>query len=93
MRFLRFSDFLTVFEIFEIFGFFMDFFGLGLLKVTKVTNGHQKMPKMGQNSIITSFFAQRSKKASAEGLIPLQELEVGPRSGPYLPVISTEILD
>ena len=39
---------------------------------------------MGQNSIIS----QRAKKASAEGQRPLQELEVGPRSGPYLLVIS-----
>ena len=30
------------------------------------------------------FFAQRAKKASAEGPSPPQELEVGPRSGPYL---------
>ena len=55
-----------------------------LLKVTKVTTGHQKLPKMGQNSIISSFFARRAKKASAEGRSPPQELEVGPRSGPYL---------
>ena len=39
---------------------------------------------MGQNSIISSFFARRAKKASAEGRSPPQELEVGPRSGPYL---------
>ena len=55
-----------------------------LLKITKVTTGHQKLPKMGQNRIITSFFAQRAKKASAEGQSPPQELEVGPRSWPYL---------
>ena len=42
------------------------------------------MPKMGQNSIISSFFAQRAKKAWAKGRSPPQELEVGPRSGPYL---------
>ena len=39
---------------------------------------------MGQNCKITSFSAQRTKKASAEGQSPPQELEVGPRSGPYL---------
>ena len=55
-----------------------------LLKVTKVTTGHQKLPKVVQNSIISSFFARRAKKASAEGRSPPQELEVGPRSGPYL---------
>ena len=42
------------------------------------------MPKMGQNRIISSFLAQRAKKASAEGQSSPQELEVGPRSGPYL---------
>ena len=52
--------------------------------VTKVTTGHQKWPKMGQNSIIRSFFARRAKKASAEGRSPPQELEVSPRSGLYL---------
>ena len=70
----------------------MDFFGfLGflskllrlLLKVTKVTTGHQKLPKMGQNSIISPFFTKRAKKPSAEGRSPPQELEVGPRSGLY----------
>ena len=45
-----------------------------------VTTGHQKLPKMGQSS----FFSRRAKKASAEGRSPPQELEVGPRSGPYL---------
>ena len=58
-----------------------------LLKFTKVTTGHQKLSKIGQNSIITSFFARRAKIASAEGRIPPQELEEGPRSGPYLLVI------
>ena len=49
-----------------------------------VTTGHQKLPKMGQNSIKSSFFARRAKKASAKGRSPPQELKVGPRSGPYL---------
>ena len=39
---------------------------------------------MGQNSIISSFFARRAKKASAKDRSSPQELEVGPRSGPYL---------
>ena len=43
-----------------------------------------KMPKIGQNSIISPFFARRAKQASAKGRSPPQELEVGPRSGPYL---------
>ena len=55
----------------------MDYLLRLLLKVTKVTTGHQKWRKMGPNSIISS----------AEGQSPLQELEVGPRSGPYLLVI------
>ena len=84
---------LDVLKFFGFFYFFLDFFGfLGffskllmlLLKVTKVTTGHQKLPKMGQNSIISSFFARRAKKASAEGRSPPQELEVSPRSGLYL---------
>ena len=79
--------------MFEIFRVFLDFFCflvflskllMLLLKVTKVTTGHQKLPKMGQNSIISFFFAPREKTALAEGRSPPQELEVGPRSGPYL---------
>ena len=46
------------------------------------------MPKMSQNSIISSlFFARRAKKASVEGRSSPQELEVGPLSGPYLLVL------
>ena len=40
--------------------------------------------KMGKHRIISPFFAQRAKKASAKGQSPPQELEVGPRSKPYL---------
>ena len=46
-----------------------------------------KSPKIGQNSIKSPFFARRAKRASAEGRSPPQELEVGPRSGPYLLVL------
>ena len=56
-----------------------------LLKVNKVTTGHQKLPKMGQNSIITPFLARRAKKNLGQS--PPQELEVGPGSGPYLLVL------
>ena len=59
-----------------------------LLKVTKVTTGHQKLPKMGQNSIISYFFA---RKASAEGRSPPQQLEVSRRSGLYLLVYSNNL--
>ena len=62
-----------------------------LLKVTKVTTGHQKWPKRGQNIIISPFFARRAKKASAEALP--QELEVGPRSGPYLLVFLKSVME
>ena len=47
-----------------------------LLKVTKITTGHQKFTKIGQNSIISFYFPK--------GRSPPQELEVGPRRGPYL---------
>ena len=67
----------------RFFGFLSKFLRL-LLKVTKVTTGQQKLPRMGQNSIISFLFAWRANKASAEGWSPAQELEVGPRSGPYL---------
>ena len=79
---------------FFIFLFFSSFFSLFflflsklirlLLNVIMVTTGHQKLLKIGQNSIKSSFFARRAKKASAEGRSPPQELEVGLRSGPYL---------
>ena len=47
------------FFFFGFLGFFSKLLML-LLKVTKVTTGDQKLPKMGQNSIISSFFARRS---------------------------------
>ena len=39
---------------------------------------------MGQNSIISLFFARRAKKSLCLVRSPLQELEVGQCSGPYL---------
>ena len=77
--------FLDLFEIF--FGFFwifwLDFFyGFFskvlclLLKFTKVTTGHQKWPKMGQNSIISCFLCPGILIAPAEGL---------PSAGFFLP--------
>ena len=87
--FLHFFCILLIFwGFFKVFWNFSDFFLLLLLmlllKVTKVITGDQKMPRMGQNSIISSFFAPRAKKASAEGRSPPQELEVSPHSGLYL---------
>ena len=81
--FFGFLDFSIFFRFFVFLGFLSKLLML-LLKVTKVTTGHQKLPKMGQNIIISSFFAQRAKKASTKGRSPPQELDVGPRSGPYL---------
>ena len=49
------------FILFGFLGFLSKLLRL-LLKVTKVTIGHQKLLKMGQSSIISSFFAQRAKK-------------------------------
>jgi len=73
---------------FGIFWIFLKFFGFFFFIVTNVTtkcyHGYYWTPKMGQNSIKSSFFARRAKKASAEGRSPPQELEVGPLSGPYL---------
>ena len=42
---------------------------------------------LGQNSIKSSFFAKRPKKALVKGRSPQQELEGGPRSGPLLLVL------
>ena len=65
-----FLDFWDLF-LFSFFGFFLKLF-FDFLEVIKVTTnsywGYYKTPKM----------AQRSKKASAVGQSPLQELEVKP---------------
>ena len=95
LNFFNFLDF-CIFWTFSIFSwiFFLDifwFFGIPfrlLLKVTKVTTGDQKLPKIGQHSIISSFFCSKGKKSLVWS--PLQELEVGPRSGPYLLVPKKE---
>ena len=88
---------LGYFDIFEtvldFFWFFFSFLGFLskllrlIVKVTKATTGHQKLPKMGQNSIISSFLPEVQKKSSAKGRSPPQELEVGPRSWQYLLVL------
>ena len=49
-----------------------------LLKVNKVSTGHQKLLKIGEKSIIGTFLAWRANK------FPWQEVKVGPRSGLYL---------
>ena len=63
----------------DLFLFSLDFFSkllMLLVKVTEVTNEHQKWPKVSQKSIKSSFFAQRATKTLAGGQSPLQELEV-----------------
>ena len=74
-----FLDFWICWNFFDFLQFFWDFFWLfGIhLKITKVTTkryqGYYWTPtnaKMGQNSMISSFFAQRAKKASAKGQSP-----------------------
>ena len=79
--FFGFWDFLNFFEIFWIFFVIVTNF------TTKCYHGYFWTPKMGQNSIKSFFFARRAKIALAEGRSPPQELEVGPRSGPYLLVV------
>ena len=55
---------------------------------TKSYQGYYWAPKITKNGPKQhnklSFFAHRVKKALVEGRSPLQELEVGPHSGPYL---------
>ena len=55
-----FFDFFLFLIFFELFGFFLKSLRL-LLKVNKVTTGHQKWPKIGQNRIIGSFFCPKGK--------------------------------
>ena len=97
-----FLDFLKTF--FRFSGFFLDFFWIfwisrflfGILNFlnffVKVTTGHQKLPKLGQKSIISSLFLREGqKKPMAEGRSPPQEIKVGSCSGPYLLVIKISI--
>ena len=63
--------------VFGFLGFLSKLLRL-LLKVTKVNTGHQKLPKQHKKP----FFCPKGKKSL--GRSPPQELEVGPRSGPYL---------
>ena len=86
----EFLDFLKFFEYFFFFGFFW-FFGIPF-KVTKVTTksyqGYYWTPKNAKNGPKQHnklFFCPKGKKSL--GRSPPQELEVGPRSGPYLLVM------
>ena len=65
-----------------------------LLKVTKFTTGHQKLQKKnGQKQHNNLFFWPKGKKSLSQRPSPPQELEVGPRSGPYLLVVLTDRMD
>ena len=86
-----FLDFLNFFWIF--FGFLLDFFVFFLVsfKVTKVTtkcyHGYYWTPKIAKNGPKQHrklFFCLKGKKSFGRSLP--QELEVGPHSGPYIPV-------
>ena len=64
-------------------------FFYGFPKVTtKSYHGYYWIRKMAKNRpkqhTKALFFGRRAKKASAEGQSPPQELELGPRRGPYL---------
>ena len=81
--------FKIVWNFLGFFGFFC-FFGISF-KVTNVTTksyqGYYWTPKIAKNGPKQHnklFFARRAKKASDEGRNPPQELEIGPRSGPYV---------
>ena len=87
------------FSILEFLEFVLDFFGFyGLLLklLLKDTTGKlqsyywkPKMAKNGPKQHNNVFFCLKGKKASSKGRSPLQELEVGPRSGLYLLVFLT----
>ena len=87
--FFSFLDFLWKFLdfLFFLFGGVGGWFLWILFKVTKVTikhyQGYYWTHKIGQNSKINSLFLPGGQKK------PWSKLEVGPRSGPYLLVISS----
>ena len=85
--FLNFLIFFGFFLDFCDFWIFWDFWDKKLkIKFSKVTTEHQKLPKVSQKSLISFFFARKSLGQSSP-----QELEVSPRSGPYLLVLVNPI--
>ena len=87
--FFRFIEFFLKF-----FGFHLDFFGFQeflskllrlLIKDTKVTAGHQKLPKMGKNSIKSSLFCPKGKKS----LVRRPKPSAGARSRPAQRAVSS----
>ena len=86
--FSGFSGFFGLFWIFEFFEFFFLFSGISF-KVTNVTTksyqGYYWTPKISKNGPKQHnnlLFCPKGKKSL--GRSPPQDLEVGPRSGPYL---------
>ena len=71
-------------DFLEFFGFFKNLFRYFsklirlLLKVTKVTTEQQKWPKMGRNSIISSFFCLKAKKSLGQRPKPSAEARSRP---------------
>ena len=83
----RFDFFLAL--ISSVFGFCLDFLQSNywlLLKTTEGTTEHQKWPKIGTNTVKSTFLARKKKSL---GRCPPQELEVSPRIGLYLLVATT----
>ena len=70
-----------------LFGFFLNLPRL-LLKVTNVTNGHQKYPKISQNRIII-FFCPKNKKSPW----PKAKRSAGARSRPAQRAVSSSTSD
>ena len=89
--FLDFLDFFWIFRFFEIFWIFLNcIYSFQSCKVTtKSYQGYSWTPQMAKNGTKQHnklLFCPKGKRALAERQSPAQELEVGPRSGPYLPV-------
>ena len=85
----RFLDFWIFWNFLKLFGFFWIYFFLVIVTnvTTKNYQGYYWTPKIAKNGPKQHnrlFFARKAKKASAEAQSPPQELEIGPRSGPYL---------
>ena len=76
-----------IFEFFILFYFFWIFCSFWillkllrvLLKVTKVSTGHQKWPNIDQNSIFRFFFPKRAKKTLGQS----QKPSAGARRSPH----------
>ena len=59
-----------------------------LLKVTKVTTEHQKLPRMSQNSIVSPFYLAEGHKKS---ILRRRKHSAGPRSWPVWRALSSSV--